>query len=168
MPFDGAHSQPEQLIMKQVLLDLMRHMDWADSLVADALERALVSDARALGLFAHIASVEHLWYTRIQRTPAAFAVWPDMPLAVSRVVAGEHAALLQRLVGQSDGEALLRVVEYRNSAGRDYCNSVGEIVTHIAMHGSHHRGQIAQLLRASGQEPPYVDYIQFMRREQER
>jgi uncharacterized damage-inducible protein DinB len=57
-------------------------------------------------------------------------------------------------------------VSYRNSAGREFTNTVADIVTHVAMHGSHHRGQIALKLRASGQEPPYVDYIQFARRDQ--
>jgi uncharacterized damage-inducible protein DinB len=43
---------------------------------------------------------------------------------------------------------------------------VGEIITHVTMHGGHHRGQIARALRQAGREPPYTDYIQFSRRDQ--
>jgi uncharacterized damage-inducible protein DinB len=43
---------------------------------------------------------------------------------------------------------------------------VGEIITHVTMHGGHHRGQIARALRQAGCEPPYTDYIQFSRRDQ--
>ena len=43
---------------------------------------------------------------------------------------------------------------------------VGEIITHVTMHGGHHRGQIARVLRQAGREPPYTDYIQFSRRDQ--
>jgi uncharacterized damage-inducible protein DinB len=139
-------------------------MRWADSLVADALERRTPPDPDAARLFAHVAAVEHLWYSRIQGRPPVHAVWPELSVADSRALAAQHADLLEQLLKVADATALARIVAYRNSAGRDFTSSVEEIVTHVAMHGSHHRGQIAHALRASGQEPPYVDYIQFMRR----
>ncbi len=43
---------------------------------------------------------------------------------------------------------------------------MSEIVTHVAMHGSYHRGQIARQLRSAGLEPPYTDFIQYTRRDQ--
>jgi len=70
------------------------------------------------------------------------------------------------LVRADDAESLTRAIGYRNSAGRSYENSVADIIIHTAMHGEHHRGQIARLLRAAGREPPYTDYIQYARREQ--
>ena len=54
-------------------------------------------------------------------------------------------------------------VRYRNSAGNDFDNSVGEILTHVAMHGHYHRGQIARTMRAAGREPVYTDYIGYVR-----
>ena len=152
--------------MDEILFDLVSHMRWADTLIADTLERDAPSDAEAARLFAHIASVEHLWYTRIQGQPASYAVWPSLTVADSRALAAEHADRFARLVESSDAAALTRRVDYRNSAGLDFHNSVAEIVTHMVMHGSHHRGQILRQLRAAGVEPPYVDYIQFARREQ--
>jgi uncharacterized damage-inducible protein DinB len=152
--------------MNDVLLNLMLHMRWADALVADALEHDPPPDAEAIRLFAHIAAVEHLWYARIQGQPPALAVWPALTTAQARDVAEIHADLFQQIVQSGDETALARQVHYRNSAGREFDSSVGEIVTHVAMHGSHHRGQILQRLRASGREPPYVDFIQFMRRNQ--
>lgn len=152
--------------MNDVLLNLMQHMRWADTLVADALERDSIDDAKMLGLFAHIASVEHLWYARIQTQAPRLAVWPSLSVADARSLAAEHADLLEQLVRSSDAEALARRVHYRNSAGRAYHSPVADIVTHVAMHGSHHRGQILQRLRAAGHEPPYVDFIQFTRRDQ--
>ncbi|MDB4877250.1 MAG: hypothetical protein JWM41_3696 [Gemmatimonadetes bacterium] len=141
-------------------------MRWADSLVADALERDTSPEPDAARLFAHIASVEHLWYSRIQGAAPAHAVWPALSVAEARALAAEHGELFEQLVRGAKATALARVASYRNSAGREFTNTVEEIVTHVAMHGSHHRGQIALRLRASGQEPPYVDYIQFMRRNQ--
>jgi uncharacterized damage-inducible protein DinB len=154
--------------MQELLLRLVDHMRWADALVADAIERGPVAVPEAVRLFAHVAAVEHLWYARIRERPAEHAVWPSLDVRAARALAAEHADLLERLVTGADGGELARTVVYRNSAGQDYSNSVGDIVTHVAMHGSHHRGQIARVLRASGHEPPYVDYIQFIRRGQAR
>ena len=64
-----------------------------------------------------------------------------------------------------DDDALARPIAYRNSAGHAYENSAADIVIHTGMHGEHHRGQIARLLRAAGREPPYTDYIQYVRHE---
>jgi len=152
--------------MNDVLLNLMQHMGWADALVADALERDAIDDPKITGLFAHIASVEHLWYARTQPRAPRFAVWPALTVAEARGLAAEHADLFEQLVRSADDSALARSVYYRNSAGREYHSTVSEIVTHVAMHGSHHRGQILQRVRAAGHEPPYVDFIQFMRRDQ--
>lgn len=153
--------------MKDLLLRLMRHMRWADALFANALDGdAPGTPPDATRYFAHIASVEHLWYSRINGAPAQHAVWPELSVAESRDLAAHHADLLEQLLVESDDAALRRLVDYRNSAGRAFKNSVGDIVTHVAMHGSHHRGQIARLLRRAGQDPPYTDYIEFARRDQ--
>jgi uncharacterized damage-inducible protein DinB len=142
----------------------MQHMRWADTLIADAL----LDDAprEAVRLFAHIAAVEHLWFARIQGESPAIAVWPSLSLIEARGVASEHADLFEKLVRAADDEAMARRVHYRNSAGREFDSTVQDIVTHVAMHGSHHRGQILQCLRAAGGEPPYVDFIQYTRRDQ--
>lgn len=150
--------------MNDTLLRLVGHMRWADAQFADAL--AHDPPAEAVRLFAHVASVEHLWYARIRGEPQQHAVWPTLDVSQARDLAAEHADLFEQLVTISDDDALARVVAYRNSAGRDYRSPVGEIVTHVAMHGSYHRGQIARSLRQAGHQPPYTDYIQFSRRDQ--
>ena len=150
--------------MEQLLLNLVDHMRWADALVADALEGPEPSEAEAVRLFAHLASVEHVWYARIHGRAPEHAVWPGLTVHAARALAAHQADLFNELVRESDDGALARLVRYRNSAGHDYTNSVRDIVTHVAIHGSHHRGQIARRLRSIGREPPYVDYIQFVRR----
>ena len=150
--------------MTDLLLRLVGHMRWADAQFADALDLEPIPEA--VRLFAHVASVEHLWYERICGRAHQYPVWPSFDVARSRAVAAEHADLFEQLIVQADGDALSRIVAYRNSAGRDYRSPASEIITHVAMHGSHHRGQIARVLRQAGREPPYTDYIQFSRRDQ--
>jgi uncharacterized damage-inducible protein DinB len=158
------------LVMPTILQDLIGHMRWADEIVAVALsstarqpDRTRVADP--VSVFAHIAGTEHLWYCRIRGTPTELAVWPDTTVAESRAIANRHADLFEELVA-GGGDELDEIVSYRNSAGRDFRNSVRDIVIHVTMHGSYHRGQIARLVRASGGEPPYTDYIQYRRLDQ--
>jgi uncharacterized damage-inducible protein DinB len=152
--------------MNDLLLRLLAHMRWADDTVAAALTADENPDPEAARLFAHIAAVEHLWYSRILGRPAEVAVWPSLNVREARELAAHHADLFDALVTGADLPALTRGVAYRNSKGRTYESSVADIVTHVSMHGGYHRGQIARQLRAAGREPPYTDYIQFTRRDQ--
>jgi len=152
--------------MNDHLLRLVAHMRWADDIVADALMTDDRPDPEAARLFAHVAAVEHLWYSRIVGRPAEVAVWPSLTVGDARELAARHAELFEALVTGADEAALSRLVNYRNSKGRTYDSSVADIVTHVSMHGGYHRGQIARQLRAAGREPPYTDYIEFTRRDQ--
>ena len=152
--------------MNDLLLRLLAHMRWADDIVADTLASDDSPVPEAVRLFAHIAAVEHLWYSRILARPAEVAVWPSLSVGDARELAARHADLFDALVADADERALARLVTYRNSKGRTYESSVADIVTHVSMHGGYHRGQIASQLRAAGREPPYTDYIQFTRRDQ--
>jgi uncharacterized damage-inducible protein DinB len=153
--------------MNELLLSLVGHMRWADALLAESLTRDSIAEPQAARLFAHIASVEHLWFARIEARTPDHPVWPDnMAPAEAAALAARHADLYERLVAEATRDQLARSVAYRNSAGRDFQSTVSDIVTHVAMHGSYHRGQIARQLRASGREPPYTDFIQYTRRNQ--
>lgn len=142
-------------------------MRWADAIVAESLLVDPTPDPEAVRLFAHIASVEHLWLARIESRTPDHPVWPEaMTPSDAAALAARHADLYSRLVEGASPERLARIVAYRNSAGRDFRSRVSDIVTHVAMHGSYHRGQIARRLRSVGREPPYTDFIQYTRRDQ--
>ena len=56
-----------------------------------------------------------------------------------------------------------KLIFYTNSKGTEFKNSVRDILTHIALHGQYHRGQINSRLRADGIEPVNIDFITFVR-----
>lgn len=144
---------------------MFAHAAWANDLLIEELRAKPVSDPEIQLLLNHVVAAEHLWLSRIAGTPARVAVWPALSPAECAALASENAAAFQELV-RLDGAALDRLVRYRNSAGREFENSVRDILLHVALHGHYHRGQIATRMRAAGRTPVYTDYIGWARREQ--
>jgi uncharacterized damage-inducible protein DinB len=150
--------------MNGVLEEMYSHLTWANARVLEALRAT--PDPEALRLFAHVLAAEEVWLARIEQRPARHAVWPSLSADDCATLAEDNDrsfhALLARGVGLDELE-----VRYTNSAGYSFHNSATEILTHVALHGHYHRGQIAQRLRGSGVTPPYTDFIGFARRAQE-
>lgn len=148
--------------MSDLLERLYAHMWWAhDALVTELLRQP--ADAETLRLFAHVVAAEHLWLSRIDLTKAKVPVWPTLSLDEISRLESENRARFGELLGRRDDTREQRI-RYRNSAGNAFENSVGEILTHVALHGHYHRGQIARVMRAAGREPVYTDYIGFVRK----
>ena len=62
-----------------------------------------------------------------------------------------------------DGRDLGEGIGYRNTRGEYWTSTVGDILTHVVMHGTYHRGQIAAAVRDSGGAPAYTDFIHAAR-----
>jgi uncharacterized damage-inducible protein DinB len=45
----------------------------------------------------------------------------------------------------------------------EFQTPIKDLLMHVALHGSYHRGQIAQALRLAGGEPVNTDFITFVR-----
>ena len=56
-------------------------------------------------------------------------------------------------------EDLDRVVEFAIGNGPKHAMRLGDLMHHAAMHGVHHRGQVALLLRSLGQVPGNFDIL---------
>jgi uncharacterized damage-inducible protein DinB len=149
-----------------VIASVFDHVAWADTQARDAI-LTLADDsparAQATRLYAHLAAAEHVWLARLEGRAPAHAIWPDLSLDAAASLAAESTAGL-RSVADRSGDELMREVEYRNSAGQAFRNRVADVLAHMALHGSYHRGQIALLARQGGGTPAVTDYIAFVRR----
>jgi uncharacterized damage-inducible protein DinB len=141
---------------------LLDHMEWADARVLESLRQARVPP-RALQLYAHILGAEHVWLTRLEQREPAMPVWPGLTLEQCEAIARENARGFRAYVDRLTSGDLQRTVHYRNSAGLEFDSGIEEILLHVAMHGSYHRGQVALLVRDAGAEPAPSDYIAFVR-----
>lgn len=142
---------------------LVAHLAWADAAVLRALRDTPGSDARALTLYAHVVGAEAVWIARIAGRPADVAVWPTLSLDEAAALASRNAGELDALVASLGSGDLAREIEYRNSAGQFFRSTLEDILLHVALHGSYHRGQISLVIRGGGGEPAPTDFIAFVR-----
>ena len=142
---------------------LIDHLKWADAAVLEALRTSPGSDSRAITLYAHVLGAEVVWLSRIAGRPSDVAVWPSLPFDELSKLAERTASEFDALVASLRPDDLDREIDYRNSAGQPLRSTIEDILLHVALHGSYHRGQVALLIRGSGGEPASTDYIGFIR-----
>ena len=100
----------------------------------------------------HIWDAELIWFKRLQGE--SLLDWPSKDFVGDRetLIAGwiDNCIALKEYV-ESQGEGYLStVIDYKNTSGKAYSNTVEEMLYHVVNHGTFHRGQIITMLRANG------------------
>jgi uncharacterized damage-inducible protein DinB len=156
-----SHAREE--VSKKYLRRLFDHMAWADAKAIGALRKSKGASGLAHSELAHVLGAEHVWLARLEQRPSAVAVWPTLSVDDCETLSNENRAGFLDFLDRQDGESLERTVHYRNSAGAEFDTKVSDILLHVVLHGSYHRGKVAAALRGSGAEPAPTDYIGFVR-----
>ena len=148
-----------------MLPTLCEHMAWADAKACvsiDGMPESPLRD-RAIGLYAHIVAIEHAWHARLEERTPEHSQWPDWSLETASALAASSGAGLHAIAMAAGSEGLLATISYRSRAGIESRNSLWEILMHIVMHGTYHRGQIALLVRDGGGVPASTDFSTYLR-----
>jgi uncharacterized damage-inducible protein DinB len=145
---------------------LYDHAHWANRRILGAL-RGITDDAEAMQekkLFAHLIAAERVWLTRLEgKDSSGLAIWPAYSLQGCEELTEANAEGYRGyLEGNADAD-YASLVTYRNSTGQEFHTAIGDILAHVALHGSYHRGQIASFLRIDGFKPVSTDYILYAR-----
>ena len=136
---------------------------WANRRLASVLTD---DHARAIRLLAHAATSELTWLRRIagtQPTSQTSDFWPDTDAEGCRALVEDAAAAMHAFLDRLDEDGLAQKATYRNSKGIAYRTPVSEVLTHVCFHSHYHRGQAATALREAGVDPPWTDYIAWVR-----
>lgn len=142
---------------------LFEHAAWADALVAAAIESQDNVADDTIELFAHVLGAEEVWLSRLEQRQSTLAVWPKITRPELAITAASVAESYRSYLGRLTPDDLPREVAYKNSIGQAFRTPTGEILVHVAMHGSYHRGQVALRMRRDGATPAPTDYIAFVR-----
>ncbi len=141
---------------------LLRYEAWANRETVGSL-RQPGAPAKAIRWMAHIVGAGSLWLARLREEPPALAVWPDLGVDECAVAVEVLSESWRRYVDQLTLSDLEEGVGYRNSQGQYWTSTVADILTHVSLHASYHRGQIATSVRESGGTPAYTDFIHATR-----
>ena len=148
-------------------LRMFAYDHWANCECLAAMRSAGSVSAETVGRMAHILSAQKLWLERILKQPQSIPVWPSSTIEDCMVLTDEMSeawrSYLARLANHFAPGSLDDRVEYRNSRGETWSSRVEDILTHVLFHSAYHRGQIALLMRSSGIEPAYTDFIHAVR-----
>jgi uncharacterized damage-inducible protein DinB len=142
---------------------LLEHDRWANAETLGAIRAASTAPARAVRWMAHIVGAEFLWLARLKQEAPVMDVWPQLDAEACAVRLAQLDTIWPQYLAELENEDLEDGRGYRNTKGEFWTSTVGDILTHVAMHSSYHRGQIAAAMRESGNEPAYTDYIHAVR-----
>jgi uncharacterized damage-inducible protein DinB len=149
----------------EYLKRLFSYDAWGNRAVLESLRMATLSpSSRACAVLAHLVGAGRIWLDRLHGRAAATEIWPT--LSFDECEAGFRdleAAWSATLDGLKPGELEQRIA-YFNSRGERWESTRGDILMHVVLHGTYHRGQIATLLRGAGGAPAYTDFIEASRR----
>lgn len=145
---------------------LLQYTHWANDRVLDALRSADAVPERILELMTHLLRTQDVWYGRVANTAHAdldFWAVDDLSTCAERA---ENSTKRWRSLVADRTDRLNQPIAYTNSSGTAFETPLRDILRHVVNHATHHRAQIALLLREAGIPPPATDYIFFVREDE--
>ncbi|MDX1627625.1 MAG: DinB family protein [Fulvivirga sp.] len=150
--------------MKKHFIDLIRYNDWANRRVLITLEEHEIDDQDILQLFSHVLSAQIIWLNRIKGIPTTpFPLWETYKLRELRSMTEESSRNWLNLVETHPNQTFEEMIDYKNTEGKKFENTLRKIIMHVINHSTYHRGQIATKLRGMDIEPPVTDFIAYVR-----
>ncbi|ULT56532.1 damage-inducible protein DinB [Neobacillus drentensis] len=146
------------------IMKMFQHLEWANLRILEALKAIGGRNHQTKRLFSHLLLAEEVWFNRLQGLDSnPQAIWTELTIEECSNLVMKNQQRFSGLLGGLSETTMEDVIVYKNSTGQAFSTSVGDILTHVALHGQYHRGQINRLLREDGFEPVNVDFISFVR-----
>lgn len=111
----------------------------------------------------HVLNVEWGWLERCGGPARGPALQPaSFPAALPlRHQFQRLEALVRDFLASCRDADLRRTVEFSFGRKPKYAMPMGEVMNHAAIHGVHHRGQVAAMLRTLGHDPGNFDLLSY-------
>ncbi len=146
--------------MKDKITDLLKYTFHYNREIIVLLKNNLSQlDEKAIQLIDHTINAHQIWNSRVLKEQS-FGVWQKNEVENWEMINERNFENSIRILNNFDLEE--RVI-YQNSKGDQFENTVFEMIFHVINHSTYHRGQINSLLKKSGIEPLFTDYIFYKR-----
>ncbi|MBI1292572.1 hypothetical protein GC173_15245 [bacterium] len=145
-----------------LLRELFAYDEWAFAKSLESITPEIdAGNPRPRLWLAHCIEARQIWLERLLGTSPTRSPFPEWSMAeVASTAVKCHAAWASFWEGRTDAD-LSQVIAYRNSRGEFFERPMQDILTQLAMHGQHHRGQVATAVREAGGKPAATDYILY-------
>ncbi len=146
--------------MKAFFKDIFEyHHHFNQTLMKQMIENEKKLSERIVLLLSHSINAHQIWNARITEKEK-LGVHQLHSLKECLKIDAENYKDSLKIIDERD---LQEKIVYQNSKGKEFNNSIQQILFHIANHFSHHKGQIISDLKQSGVEPIVTDYIFYKR-----
>jgi uncharacterized damage-inducible protein DinB len=152
------------MTMLDHIRNLFSYDEWANREVLRSLQAVATPPARSINLLAHIVSAERLWLERLRVQKQTLPVWPQFTLEQCNREIDQLPGLWKGYLASLGEEGLSGSTAYRNTKGDSFTSKNEDILLHVVMHSTYHRGQIAADMRVAGFTPASTDFIHAVRR----
>lgn len=146
--------------MKEKLVDLFEYTYHFNKemikIISENLEKV---EEKTISLINHTLNAQQIWNSRILNEKS-FEVWQINPFENLNGINQQNFNKSLEIVQKFDPD---QKIEYQNSRGTKFENTVFEMLFQAINHSTYHRGQINSLLKQSGITPILTDYIFYKR-----
>ncbi|HRO45183.1 DinB family protein [Agriterribacter sp.] len=115
---------------------------------------------RSVKLYNHILNAHQIWNNRVNPMQPPYEVWQIHLIQNCKDIDKtnyEHSLLILDKFDLND------IVNYKNTKGQVFNNSIRDALFHVINHSTYHRGQIAADFRQNKMVPFVTDYIFYKR-----
>lgn len=116
---------------------------------------------KSIELFSHLLNSHHIWNSRILGEIKKLDAWQMHDKEDWGDIHYENQRSSFDITSNANDFELR--IDFENSEGRLFTNTLQDILFHIINHSTHHRGQIMTDLRQHNIEPLPLDYVFYKR-----
>lgn len=147
--------------MKSFFLEILEYNHhFNQKLIGCFLTSGELISERAVALLNHLINAHQVWNNRLSPEGTLYGIWEHHATSLLESIDHKNYEKSIRIVNDLE---LNNLVQYSNSKGETFNNTIQDILYHIVNHATYHRGQIAAEFRNSGIEPLITDYIFYKR-----
>ena len=146
--------------MKTFFKELLEYTFHFNVQVLDLFEGSNDIPEKTLRLINHTLNAQEIWNSRIQQHLCTTAVWTIRHFEELKEINVANYNTSLYIINAFDFD---QTIQYSNSRGDVFTNTVRDMLFHVVNHSTYHRAQIATDCKLHGVTPLLTDYIFFKR-----